>query len=109
MNFTVRNNADNAAQANQLATAAGVQAERGGKVVAVIVVWVVLSTYYEFEADVLVAHSGPFSWRIAVKEISTVCESHSVRSGSALWMDRLEIACGKGRVILISLEGKAIV
>jgi methyl-accepting chemotaxis protein len=33
MTSTVRNNADNAAQANQLASAAGEQAERGGKVV----------------------------------------------------------------------------
>jgi hypothetical protein len=52
--------------------------------VSVVVVWVVLSTYYEFEGDFLVAHSGPFSWRIPVKEISGVRESTSVRSGPAL-------------------------
>jgi hypothetical protein len=75
--------------------------------VAVIVVWVVLSTYYEFDSNVLVAHSGPFSWRIPLKEISAVRESHSVRSGPALSMDRLEIAFGNGRVLLISPEDKA--
>src|SRR5271166_240234 len=59
--------------------------------VAAIVVWVVLSTYYEFKGDALVAHAGPFSWRIPLKEISAVRESSSVRSGPALSMDRLEI------------------
>jgi len=76
-------------------------------VVAVIVVWVVLSTFYEFKGDVLVAHSGPFSWRIPVKEILSVRESTSVRSGPALSMDRLEITFGNGRVLLISPEDKA--
>jgi hypothetical protein len=75
--------------------------------VAAIVVWVVLSTYYVFEDDVLVAHSGPFSWRIPVKEISGVRESTSVRSGPALSMERLEIAFGDGRVLLISPEDQA--
>jgi hypothetical protein len=75
--------------------------------VAVIVVWVVLSTYYEFDGNVLVAHSGPFFWRIPLKEISAVRESNSVRSGPALSMDRLEIAYGSGRVLLISPEDKA--
>jgi Bacterial PH domain len=75
--------------------------------VAVIVVWVVLSTYYEFDGNVLVAHSGPFFWRIPLGEISAVRESNSVRSGPALSMDRLEIAYASGRVLLISPEDKA--
>jgi hypothetical protein len=75
--------------------------------VAVIVVWVTLSTYYEFAGNVLVAHSGPFSWRIPLEEISAVRESNSVRSGPALSMDRLEIAYANGRVLLISPEDKA--
>jgi hypothetical protein len=75
--------------------------------VATVVVWVVLSTYYEFVGDLLVAHSGPFSWRIPVKEISGVRESTSVRSGPALSMDRIEIAFGDGRVLLISPADKA--
>ena len=75
--------------------------------VAVVVVWVVLSTYYEFDGTVLVAHSGPFSWRIPLKEISAVRESNSVRSGPALSKDPLEITCGNGRVLLISPQDKA--
>lgn len=79
----------------------------GTAVVALIVVWVFLSTYYEFEADALVARSGPFSWRIPLKEISTARESNSLRSGPALSMDRIEIAYGKGRIMLISPADKA--
>ena len=75
--------------------------------VAALVVWIVLSTYYEFTRDLLVAHCGPFSWRIPLKAISSVRESRSVRSGPALSMDRLEVAWGEGRVLIISPEDKA--
>jgi hypothetical protein len=74
--------------------------------VAAVVVWVVLSTYYVFQSDALIAHSGPFSWRIPLKEISSVRESNSVRSGPALSLDRLEIAYHRGRVLLISPADK---
>ena len=74
--------------------------------ITVVVLWVTLATYYEFVGDALVAHSGPFSWRIPLKDISTVRESNSVRSGPALSMDRLEITYRGGRVLLISPEDK---
>lgn len=74
--------------------------------VAVFVLWVMLSTYYEFQGEVLVAHSGPFSWRVPLQDISAVRESNSVRSGPALSMDRLEITFGAGRVLLISPADK---
>ncbi|MEP6886542.1 MAG: PH domain-containing protein [Gammaproteobacteria bacterium] len=75
--------------------------------VAVLVVWVVLSTYYEIQGEALVAHSGPFSWHVPLKEIVAIRESNSVRSGPALSMDRLEIAYRGGRVLLISPADKA--
>ena len=74
--------------------------------ITVVVVWVTLATYYEFEGEALVAHSGPFFWRIPLKEISSVRESNSVRSGPALSMDRLEITYRGGRVLLISPEDR---
>ena len=74
--------------------------------VAVLIVWVVLSTYYEFRGDMLVAHAGPLSWRVPLKEIASVRESNSMRSGPALSMDRLEITYGDGRVLLISPRDK---
>ena len=75
--------------------------------VAIMVAWVVLSTYYEFDGGLLVVHSGPFCWRIPLNAISAVHESNSVRSGPALSLDRLEIVYGNGRVLLISPEDKA--
>jgi Bacterial PH domain len=74
--------------------------------ITIAVVWVTLATYYEFEGEALVVHSGPFSWRILLKEISAVRESNSLRSGPALSMDRLEITHRNGRVLLISPEDK---
>jgi Bacterial PH domain len=74
---------------------------------AILVTWVVLSTYYEFAVDALMVHSGPFSWRIRFKDISAVRESSSVRSGPALSMDRLEIAFDHGKALLISPADKA--
>jgi hypothetical protein len=76
-------------------------------IVAVVVVWVVLSTYYEFTGELLVAHCGPFRWRIPLKDILSVRESQSVRSGPALSMDRLEVVWGEGRVLLISPDDRA--
>jgi hypothetical protein len=74
--------------------------------ITVVVLWVTLATYYEFAGEALVAHSGPFSWRIPLKDISAVRESNSVRSGPALSMDRLEITHRDGRVLLISPDDK---
>jgi hypothetical protein len=74
--------------------------------VAVFVLWVMLSTYYEFQGEELVAHSGPFSWRVPLQDITAVRETNSARSGPALSMDRLEIAFGAGRVLLISPADK---
>ena len=74
---------------------------------AVIVCWTFLATYYELQGDQLVAHCGPFSWRVPLAEVTDIHESSSVRSGPALSMDRLEIAYGDGKVLVISPADKA--
>ncbi len=94
------------------AIAVGTTAQRGASVplalaivsavVAVLVVWIVLATYYEITEELLVAHSGPFTWRIPLRSISAVRASRSVRSGPALSMERLEVTWGAGQVLLIS-------
>jgi hypothetical protein len=75
--------------------------------IAAMVVWVVLNTYYAFQGDALVVRSGPFSWRISLADIRAVRESNSLRSGPALSMDRLEITRRNGRAMLISPQDKA--
>ena len=74
---------------------------------ALLVCWILVSTYYELEAGDLIAHSGPFTWRIPLVEVKAVRESSSTRSGPALSMDRLEIIYGAGRVLMISPADKA--
>lgn len=73
----------------------------------VLICWILISTYYELSHGQLVAHCGPFAWRIALADISSIRESSSMRSGPALSMDRLEIACRDGRVLVISPADKA--
>lgn len=69
--------------------------------------WVLISTYYEVSRGQLVVHSGPFTWRIALTDIRDIRESNSLRSGPALSLDRLEIACHSGKVLVISPADKA--
>jgi hypothetical protein len=74
--------------------------------VAVLVCWILFATYYEIQSGYLVAHSGPFTWRVALGEITAIHESASVRSGPALSMDRLEVVYRGGRVLIISPADK---
>lgn len=99
------------------AVAIGTTAQRGAgvplalaivsAVVAAMVVWIVLATYYEITDELLIAHSGPFAWRNPLKSVSRVRAAHSVRSGPALSMQRLEITWGAGQVLLISPRDSA--
>lgn len=63
---------------------------------AVIVCWIFLATYYEVLSTALVAHCGPFTWRIPLREIDAIRDSSSTRSGPALSLDRLEITHVQG-------------
>lgn len=94
------------------AVALGITAHRGAgvplalaivsTVVAGLVVWIVLATYYEITNELLLAHSGPFVWRVPLRNISGVRASQRARSGPALSIERLEITWGAGQILLIS-------
>ncbi|HVS76196.1 MAG TPA: PH domain-containing protein [Steroidobacteraceae bacterium] len=75
--------------------------------VAVIVCWIFLATYYELEGDRLLTRCGPFTWSIPLADVTDVRESSSVRSGPALSLDRLQVTCRDGRALLISPADKA--
>jgi len=65
--------------------------------------WVILGTYYRFDGPMLLICSGPFRWRIPIREIVSVTPSRSSRSGPALSLDRLAVEYGTPRrLILIS-------
>jgi hypothetical protein len=68
-----------------------------------LLIWVIVGTYYRFDGGVLVVCSGPFRWRIPVKEIQSIEPSNSPVSGPALSLDRLCIRYGEPpRIMLIS-------
>jgi hypothetical protein len=73
----------------------------------VIVCWTFAATYYELSVDQLVAHCGPFSWRVPLARVTAILESKTIRSGPALSMDRLEIVHDGGKVLVISPADKA--
>jgi hypothetical protein len=70
--------------------------------IAVLVPWVFTSTYYEVGTRELKVVSGPFRWRIPLKDIYRVTPSRAWWSSPALSLDRLCIEYGNSKWILVS-------
>jgi len=68
--------------------------------------WVLHATGYTFEPTSLLIRSGPFRWRVAFVEISSVEPSRNPLSSPACSLDRLLIQYGK-RQIMISPANRA--
>lgn len=69
-------------------------------------VWLLLTTFYEVESELLRIRSGPFRWAIALDRIEDVYPSRSKRSGPALSLDRLEIRYRPNKRVLVSPQHK---
>jgi hypothetical protein len=65
-----------------------------------------MRTYYAVDKGTLRIVSGPFSWNIAIEEISSVTSTRSLLSGPALSLDRLLVRYGKRGRILVSPANK---
>jgi len=76
----------------------------GGSVILTMAlpVWLLLSTYYLVEDDVLEIRSGPLKWSIALDEIESVIPGRSMMSSPALSLSQLEIRYGQGKTIFVS-------
>jgi hypothetical protein len=61
-----------------------------------------LSTRYVIREDQLIVRSGPFKWRIPIAEISGITPTHDPIASPALSLDRLRIAYGHKKSLLIS-------
>jgi hypothetical protein len=72
---------------------------------AALPLWVLGSTSYTFEASHLYVRSGPFRWKVALREIRRVAPTRSPWSSPALSLDRLRIEYG-GRWIMVSPQDK---
>lgn len=65
-------------------------------------VWILGATYYVLTGDELLVRSGPFRWRIPVREIRSVTPTRNPLSSPALSLDRLRIDFGSSKWIMIS-------
>lgn len=75
-------------------------------IAAVVPLWLLLTTRYRMTDDVLDVRSGPFRRQIPIRDIVEVSRAHSVELSPALSSDRLKIAYGAGRYVIVSPENK---
>jgi hypothetical protein len=71
-----------------------------------IVLWLFLTTRYTLTDEFLLIRCGPFSWAIALDEITHIEPTRNPFSSPALSLDRLAIRYGGGE-LLISPADKA--
>ena len=64
--------------------------------------WLLYTTQYLVEDEVLKIQSGPFKWTIPITSISQVVETTNPRSSPALSLRRLEITYGESKTIMVS-------
>lgn len=72
----------------------------------ILPVWLLVSTNYVVTDRELLVRTGPFSWDVPLHDIESVTETRNSRSSPALSLDRLRIAYGGGRVLMISPRDK---
>jgi ABC-type dipeptide/oligopeptide/nickel transport system permease component len=65
-------------------------------------VWILGATYYVLAGEELQVRSGPFRWRIPIREIRAVTPTRNPLSSPALSLDRLRIEYGGSKWIMIS-------
>lgn len=68
-------------------------------------VWIVLGTNYTLEGRELIVRSGPFTWRIAIDQISSIEKPKGfvrAHSSPALSFDRLMVSYGNNKRLMIS-------
>ena len=74
--------------------------------VLVFFAWLCFSTSYTVTREALLVQSGPFSWVVPLREISSIEPTRNPLSSPALSLDRLRIRYG-AREIMISPADKA--
>jgi hypothetical protein len=80
----------------------GVLAALPGVIAAVLAVWVFFGTDYRLDVSELYVRSGPFRWRVPLREIRSVTPTRNPLASPALSLDRLRIDYGDGRWIMVS-------
>lgn len=65
-------------------------------------VWLFTTTNYQFRGEELLVRSGPFTWRVPIRQIKSVSDTRNPLSSPALSLDRILIAYGEGKSIMVS-------
>ena len=72
----------------------------------VLIMSLLIRTYYSVDKNVLRIVSGPFRWIVPLDQITSVTVSRNPLSSPALSLDRLMIRYGKRRKIMVSPADK---
>lgn len=73
-----------------------------GFAILVLPVWTLARTAYVLDDRELLVASGPFKWRVPLKDITNIVPTRDPLSSPALSLDRLRIEYARGRTIMIS-------
>lgn len=68
--------------------------------------WLMNRTLYTLNDDDLLVQSGPFKWRVPLRDISAISPTRNPLSSPALSLDRLRIDYGQGQSLMISPKRK---
>src|SRR5262245_18711677 len=71
--------------------------------------WVLRSTYYVIDGDMLVIRSSFVTWRVPIREIRSVKPTRSAASSPALSLDRLRIEYGRKWILVSPAERERFV
>ena len=69
-------------------------------------VWLIVATNYTLSVAALDVRCGPFVWRVPLREIRSITPTRNPLSSPALSLDRLRIAFGQSKSIMISPRDK---
>ena len=77
-----------------------------GLVAGALIAWILFSTYYTLDDELLLVQSGPFRWRVPVAGITAITPTRNPLSSPALSLDRLRIEYSNGKAIMVSPSNK---
>lgn len=69
---------------------------------AVLPIWLLMTTRYVVDNEMLRIHCGPFRWKIRLDEIESLKATRNPLSSPALSLDRVMIRYRNGRRIMVS-------
>lgn len=72
----------------------------------VLPVWLLMSTRYVVDHELLQIYCGPFRWKIRLDEIESLRATRNPLSSPALSLDRVMIRYRNGRRVMVSPQDK---